>query len=115
MTTSHRQTELSKDAAAGKRFAIAVSRYHEEISRELLTGTVSRLEALGAKKDHIQTVWVPGSFELPLAARAFAEQEFDAIICLGVIVKGGTNHDEYIADAAARGIAQVGQASGMPV
>lgn len=115
MVTSRRRSDLPKDAASGKRFGIIVSRYHDEITTELLRGAQSTLENLGAKKGDIFSVWVPGAFEIPLAARTMAAQEFDAIICLGVVVKGETTHDEYVAREVARGISAVAQASGRPV
>ena len=115
MVASKSKAMLAKDSAAGKKFGIVVARYHEELTEALLEGAVKTLEGLGAQKEQISTVWVPGSFEIPLAARAFAQQEMDAIICLGVIVKGETSHDEYIAREAARGISQIALSSGNPV
>lgn len=115
MTSSKSKSTLPARAAEGKKFAIAVSRYHSELTEKLLDGAVETLVSLGAKKDNVSSVWVPGSFELPLAARALVHQSFDAVICLGVIVKGETAHDEFIAREAARGLAQVSQASGVPV
>jgi 6,7-dimethyl-8-ribityllumazine synthase len=106
---------LPKNAAEGKRFGIAVSRYHEDLGQKLLDGAQQTLESLGAKKENIAVVWVPGSFELPLTARALLQQGVDAVICLGIIVKGETTHDEYIAREAAHGIALLGQAVGAPV
>jgi len=108
-------SKLSNTAAAGKKFAIVVSRYHEELTTELQSGAVKTLEKLGAKTADIFTAWVPGSFEIPLAARALSHLEYDAIICLGIIVKGETTHDEYIATEVARGISAVAQGAGIPV
>src|SRR5258708_29581110 len=74
------------------------------------------LDSLGAKEADVSTVWVPGSFEIPFAAHAVAQhQEVDAILCLGVIIKGETRHDQYIASEVARGISNVGYASNIPV
>lgn len=115
MVASKNKTALPKDAAKGKRIGIVVSRYHEELTQALLEGAVSVLESLGAQADDLKTVWVPGSFEIPLAARAMAQQSFDAVICLGVIIKGETTHDEHIAREVARGIAQISQMTGVPV
>ena len=106
---------LSKTAAQGKRFGIVVSKYHEDLTQALHEGAVQTLAALGANKDDITTVWVPGSFEIPLAARALLSAMPDAVICLGIIVKGETTHDEYIARECAHGVAQLAQASGIPV
>lgn len=106
---------LPKDAAAGKRFAIVVSRYHEELTQELLNGAQNALKALGAKDDDVSLFWVPGAFEIPAAARAVSQhREVDAIICLGVILKGETPHNAYIAREVARGIAQIHAATGIP-
>ena len=116
MVASKQKSTLPKNAALGKRFSIVISRYHEEIVKELLSGAMETLESLGAKKEDISTVWVPGSFEIPLAAHAVAQnQKVDAIVCLGVIVKGETRHDQYIAQEVARGISSVGHATGIPI
>src|SRR4051794_33204261 len=116
MVTSKSKSTLPKTAAQGKRFALVVSRYHDDIVQDLVTGARESLESYGAKATDIQTVWVPGSFEIPLAAHAVAQyQKVDAIVCLGVIIKGETRHDQYIAQEVARGISQVGHVSGIPV
>jgi 6,7-dimethyl-8-ribityllumazine synthase len=115
MVASKNKSELSKESAAGKKFGIVVSQYHSELTEKLLEGAVKTLEGLGAKKDQIFTAWVPGSFEIPLAARAFAQQEMDAIICLGIVIKGETTHNEYIAREVARGVSQLSLSSGNPV
>jgi 6,7-dimethyl-8-ribityllumazine synthase len=116
MVASRSKTNLPKNAAQGKRFAIVASRYHEDIIEDLLSGATETLQSLGAKPGDIETVWVPGSFEIPFAAHVVAQhQKVDAILCLGVIIKGETRHDQYIAHEVARGVAQVGHASGIPV
>lgn len=115
MTAGAKTAGLSANAGAGKRFAVVVSRYHEEITRELHKGAVEALRKHGVKESDILTVWVPGAFELPLAARACSHQEVDAIVALGLIVKGETIHDEVIAAEVARGLGAVAQASGLPV
>lgn len=115
MATSKSKSSLPKNAAEGKRFGIVVSRYHEDLTKALLEGAVSTLQDHGAAKENIQHVFVPGSFEIPLAARALLAQQYDAVICLGIIVKGETTHDEYIAREVARGISQLSQMTGIPV
>ena len=116
MVSSKQKSQLPKNAAQGKRFSIVISRYHDDIAKDLLSGAIDTLESYGAKKDDISTVWVPGSFEIPLAAHAVAQsQKVDAILGMGVIIKGETKHDLYIAQEVARGISQVGHASGIPV
>jgi 6,7-dimethyl-8-ribityllumazine synthase len=115
MVASKSKSPVSKEIAQGKRFGLVVSRYHEDLTEELLQGAVKTLQDLGARKDDVQSVWVPGSFEIPLAARAMLHQQYDAVICLGIIIKGETTHNEYIAREVARGISQLAQASGTPV
>lgn len=106
---------LSADAAAGKKIALVVSKYHEELTQELHKGAVEALKKHGVKADDLYTAWVPGAFEIPLAARALSHQDFDAIVCLGVIIKGETTHDQVIAAETARGISAVAQSAGIPV
>jgi 6,7-dimethyl-8-ribityllumazine synthase len=106
---------LQPNAAKGKKFAIVVSRYHEELTLELHRGALEALKKWGAAPEDVRTVWVPGAFELPLTARALSHLEFDAIICLGIIIKGETQHDQYIATEVARGISGVGLSAGIPV
>ena len=107
---------LPKDLAMDKRFALVVSRYHESIAGKLLEAATSTLEAYGAKAAHMTTIWAPGSFELPLLARIASQyHNFDAILCLGVIVKGETPHYDYIAQTVSQGIAQLGYQLNIPV
>jgi 6,7-dimethyl-8-ribityllumazine synthase len=102
--------------AAGYRFAIVVSRFNPEITEGLLAGARAALEEAGVRDDDITLVRVPGAFELAIAAQRLAESgRVDAVICLGCLIKGDTMHFEYIADAATRGIAEVGLATGVPV
>jgi len=102
--------------AAGYRFAIVVSRFNPEITDGLLTGARDALAQAGVRDDDVTLVRVPGAFELPVAAQRLAESgRVDAVICLGCLIKGDTMHFEYIADAATRGISQVGLETGVPV
>ena len=102
--------------AAGCRFAIVVSRFNPEITDGLLAGAREALADADVRDDDVTIVRVPGAFELPVAAQRLAESgRFDAVICLGCLIKGDTMHFEYIADAATRGIADVGLATGVPV
>jgi 6,7-dimethyl-8-ribityllumazine synthase len=115
MVASKSKSSLPKNAAEGKHFAIVVSRYHEELSQKLLDGALEELKTRGAKSDDISTYWVPGAFEIPTAARAAVQHhEVDAVICLGVILKGETPHNDYIAREVARGISQIHLTSGVP-
>src|SRR5688572_16230519 len=115
MATPKQKSSLPKNAAEGKRFAIVVSKYHQELTDELLDGATSALKGLGATPEHITTYWSPGAFEIPMAARAVSQHcTVDAIICLGVILKGETPHNEYLAYEVARGVSQIHAATGIP-
>jgi 6,7-dimethyl-8-ribityllumazine synthase len=102
--------------AKGKRFGIVVSRFNELISKKLLEGALDCLVRHSAKEEDIEIAWVPGSFEIPMAANAFAQSErFDCVICLGALVRGSTPHFDYIAAEATKGVAQVSLETGIPV
>ena len=102
--------------AAGCRFAIVVSCFNPEITDGLLTGAREALTEADVSDDDVAVVRVPGAFELPLTAQRLAESgRFDAVVCLGCLIKGDTMHFEYIAEAATRGIADVNLATGVPV
>jgi 6,7-dimethyl-8-ribityllumazine synthase len=93
--------------ASGKKFGIVVSRFNELISQKLLSGALDCLIRHGVNQNDLTLVWVPGSFELPLAAANLAKSNtFDAIICLGAVIRGGTPHFDFIAAEVAKGIAQ---------
>lgn len=101
--------------ADGKRFAIAVSRVNEFITSRLLDGAIDALKRHGCADDQIVCTFVPGAFELPLVAQKLAESgKFDAVICLGCVIRGQTPHFEYIASEAAKGVAAVAHATGVP-
>jgi 6,7-dimethyl-8-ribityllumazine synthase len=101
---------------AGVRLAIVVSRFREEITSRLLAGAQKAASELGVSDRDIDVAWVPGAFELPLAARTLAETErYDAIVCLGAVLKGETSHDRYISHEVARGIGQAAQETGVPI
>lgn len=98
------------------RVAIVASRFNETISTRLVHGAVDCLARHGAMEDRISITWVPGAFELPSAAtRLAASGEVDAIICVGVVIRGETPHFDYIASGAATGVAEVAASSGIPV
>jgi len=102
--------------AAGCRFAIIVSRFNEEVTGGLLRGALATLEQAEVSAADIVIVHVPGAFEIPLAAQRLAETaRFDAVICLGCLIKGDTMHFEYIAEACSHGIMQVSIATGLPI
>jgi 6,7-dimethyl-8-ribityllumazine synthase len=102
--------------ASDKSFAIVVSRFNDFISVKLLEGALDCLQRHNADDKKITVVWVPGSFEIPLAAQKLAAgKKFDALICLGAVIKGETSHNEYIANEVIKGIAQIGLQIGVPV
>jgi 6,7-dimethyl-8-ribityllumazine synthase len=102
--------------AEGLRVAIVASRWNDFIVSRLIGGAIDALERLGASNDAITIIRVPGSFELPMAAkRAAISDEYDAIICLGVVIRGETSHNEYIAAEAIKGIAQVSLETNLPI
>ena len=100
----------------GVRVAIAVSRYNEGLTGRLLEGAVATLVAAGLAPERIEIAWVPGAFELPLAAdRLAGGGRFAAVICLGVVIRGETSHDRHINTAVATGIEAVARRYGLPV
>jgi len=101
--------------AAGKRFAIVVSRFNAFITNRLLQSAFDGLVQCGAAAKNIRTVRVPGAFEIPSAARTLAEtKKYDAIICLGCLLRGDTAHYDVIVNEVARGIGQSAQETGVP-
>ena len=104
-----------KMAAKGKRFGIVISRFNEFISSKLLEGALDSLVKHGVKEDDVSVVWVPGSFETPMLAKKMADSgEYDAVICLGTIIRGETPHFDLISAEAAKGIAKVSLESNIP-
>lgn len=102
--------------AKGKKFGIVVSRFNDFISKRLLEGAVDTLIRHGAKDNEIDAVWTPGAFEIPTVANRLAKSKrYDAVICLGAVIKGATPHFEYVASEAAKGIAKVSLDTGVPV
>jgi len=102
--------------AEGKSFALVVSRFNDFISEKLLSGALDTLLRSGAKDEDIEIVKVPGAFEIPLAAKKMVTtNRFDAVICLGAVIRGSTPHFDYVAAEASKGIAAVGMESEVPV
>jgi 6,7-dimethyl-8-ribityllumazine synthase len=100
----------------GLKFGLVVSRFNEFLTKKLLEGAQDALLRHGVNQEDIEIVLVPGSFEIPLVAKKLAEtKRFDAVICLGAVVRGGTPHFEYIAAEVTKGIAKVGLETGLPV
>jgi 6,7-dimethyl-8-ribityllumazine synthase len=101
--------------AAGKKFCLVVSRFNDLISQQLVAGALDCIVRHGGNDGEVEVVWVPGSFEIPaVAARAAATKKYQAVICLGAIIRGATPHFEYVAAEAAKGVAQVSLSSGVP-
>ena len=100
----------------GLKFGMVISRFNEFITKKLLEGTQDALLRHGVNEDDIEIAWVPGSFEIPLVAKKLAQtNRFDAVICLGAVIRGATPHFEYIAAEVTKGIAKVGLDTGLPV
>lgn len=100
----------------GERYAIIVSRFNEFINSKLLTGAVDGLTRHGVKDENVDVYWVPGAFEMPLVAKKLSNSgKYDAVICLGTVIRGSTTHYELVSAEVAKGIAQVSLASGIPV
>lgn len=91
----------------GKSYAIIVSRFNELINNKLLSGALDCLKRHGVKEEEITIVWVPGSFEIPLAAARLCNKNFDAVIALGTVIRGATPHFNYISAEVSKGIAQI--------
>lgn len=106
----------ARSALGTRRIAVAVSRYNDPVTSRLLEGARFALAAGGVPPDRIDVVWVPGAFELPLAAdRLACGGGYAAVICLGAIIRGETSHDRHIAGAVGRGIEQTARRHGIPV
>lgn len=108
--------ELSGDLTGqGLRVAVVVARFNELVTRPLLNAAIGTLTRYGVVDDDINVVWVPGAFELPVVAKSLAKtSRFDAIVCLGAVIRGETGHYDMVAGNAARGISQVGVDTGVP-
>jgi 6,7-dimethyl-8-ribityllumazine synthase len=99
----------------GRRFAVVASRFNGVVTEKLVDGALAAFRKLGIAPEDIEVVWTPGAFELPLAAGRLAESgQFDAVVCLGAVIRGETPHFEYVAGEAARGVQQVSLESGVP-
>ncbi len=100
----------------GLKFGLVVSRFNEFFSKKLLEGAQDALLRHGVKEEDIEVAWTPGSFEIPLIAQKLAQtKKYDAIICLGAVIRGGTPHFDYIAAEVTKGIAKVNLDTGVPV
>lgn len=113
------KTELNRPqdlSAKGFHFAIVVSRWNHALTSKLEAGAREALKSLGAEEDSIESFYVPGAFELPLVCERVAlGRKFDAVIALGVVIRGGTPHFDYVAGQAAAGIMRASMETGVPV
>ncbi len=99
-----------------EKFCIVISRFNEFISSKLLSGAVDELKRHGVSDDNIDTIWVPGAFEIPLIAKKAAKTgKYSAIIALGAVIKGSTGHYEYVCAEVSKGVASVSLETGVPV
>ena len=97
-------------------FAIVVARFNEFITSKLLSGALDTLERHETPEENITVVWVPGAFEIPIVAKKLASTfKFDAIICLGSVIRGVTTHYEYVCNEVSKGISQIGLQTGIPI
>jgi len=100
----------------GKKYGIIVARFNEFIGGKLLSGAIDGLKRHGAKDEEIEIAWVPGAFEIPIAAKKMAgSNKYDAIICLGAVIRGSTTHYDLVAGEATKGIAHVSLETGLPI
>ena len=107
---------VGKLVGEGLKFGVVVSRFNEFITGKLLDGAQDTLARHGVKEADVDVAWTPGSFEIPLIAKKMAESgKYDAIICLGAVIRGGTPHFDYIAAEVSKGIANVSLGTGLPV
>lgn len=102
--------------AKGLRFAVVVSRFNDFITSRLLDGAVDALIRHGAKEEDVEVVKVPGSFEIPLTAKKLASKgSYNAVICLGTVIRGATPHFEYVAAEVSKGVASASMETGVPI
>ena len=103
-------------AKDGMKVGIVASRFNEIIVNKLLGGAVDGLVRHGVEEQNITAAWVPGAFEIPIAAQKMAQSgKYDAIICVGAVIRGDTTHYDYVCNEVSKGIAQVGLSTGVPV
>ena len=108
--------EIKGNISAGKtRYAIVVSRFNEFITGKLLAGAIDCLQRHGATDEQITVVWVPGSIEITIAAKKLAEsKKFEAVICIGAVIRGQTSHYDYVCQQISRGLGQINYDTGVP-
>jgi 6,7-dimethyl-8-ribityllumazine synthase len=100
----------------GLKFAVVISRFNEFITGKLLEGAQDALKRHGVSDADVDIAWAPGAFEIPLVAKKLAEtKNYDAVICLGAVIRGATPHFEYVAGEVSKGVAKVGLDTGVPI
>ena len=100
----------------GLKVAIVVARFNEFINSKLLSGAEDALKRHGVEEDHVSVIWVPGAFEIPLTALKLAQtNEYDTVITLGSVIRGATPHFDYVSSEVAKGVAQAGMQTGVPI
>lgn len=110
------KTNEGKLIATGLKFGIVVGRFNEFIGSKLLGGAIDGLLRHGAEEENIEVSWVPGAFEIPLvASKMAASKKFDAVICVGAVIRGSTPHFDYVSSEVSKGIAKVSLDCGLPV
>ncbi|RLA90869.1 MAG: 6,7-dimethyl-8-ribityllumazine synthase [Deltaproteobacteria bacterium] len=110
------KTVEGKLLAEGLKFALVVSRFNDFISNRLLSGAIDGLVRKGAREEDLTIFMVPGAFEIPLVAKKLAQSRaFDAVICLGAVIRGATPHFDYVASEVSKGIANASLETGLPI
>ena len=110
------KTFEGKLVSSGIKVGIVVARFNEFITSRLLGGALDGLKRRGVEEEHIHTAWVPGAFEIPLIASKMAKSgSYDAVICLGAVIRGSTSHYDYVCNEVSKGIAAVSLETGVPV
>jgi 6,7-dimethyl-8-ribityllumazine synthase len=108
-------SEAEKEHLAGQRFAVCVGRFYEDLAKRLLAGADEGFELLGVSPDSVERTSVPGAYELPYAAKLFAETgKYAGVVCLGVVIRGETDHFDFVCAESARGIQDVQLETGVP-
>lgn len=110
------KTYEGKLIAEGLKFAVVVGRFNEFIGSKLLSGALDGLKRHGSKEEDIEIVWVPGAFEIPLIAKKLAKsKKYDAVICLGAVIRGSTPHFDYVSSEVSKGIANTSLDTEIPI
>ncbi|ARE89446.1 6,7-dimethyl-8-ribityllumazine synthase [Clostridium formicaceticum] len=105
-----------KLTSQGLKFGIVIGRFNEFIGSKLLDGALDAIKRHGGEEENISICWVPGAFEIPLAAKKMAKsQKYDAVICLGAVIRGATPHFDFVANEVAKGVAHVGLELEIPI